>query len=137
MKETDDMPLDERSAPAPGVHIGAALRVFCFCVFIGAVSVGYLYQKNQLETLGREIRAKEKELDRLKKLNELNRDKLARMQTHRYLDMKVKQLRLGLVEPREEQILRLEEAPYASVPRESARRYVRRSAGAEVAQSLR
>ncbi len=128
------MPFDGRSAPVEGVRVGTALRVFCFCLFVGAACVGYLYQKNQLETIGREIRQKEQELDRLKRLNELNRDKLARMQTHRYLDMKVKQLRLGLAEPREEQILRLEEASYASVSRDSDRRYVRRSAGAEVAR---
>lgn len=134
MKETDELPLDERSLPTQGVQIATALRVFCFCVFVGASSVGYLYQKNQLENLGREIQAKELKLEQLRRQNERNQDLLARMQTHRYLDMRVKQLRLGLAEPREEQILRLEETPYASAPRAADRRYVRRGARPEVAR---
>lgn len=124
----------ERTARNAGVEIGHALRVLCLCLFVGAASVGYLYQKNQLENLGEEILSKELRLRQLKQENSDDQEKLAWMQTHRYLDGRVKQLRLGLVEPREEQILRLEETLYTSVPQASDRRYVRRKSGAEDAR---
>ncbi|MGY8653857.1 MAG: hypothetical protein ACKVJX_09565 [Verrucomicrobiia bacterium] len=124
---------NERTARNTGVEIGHALKVFCFCLFVGAASVGYLYQKNQLEKLGNEISDKELRLNQLKQENADDQEELAWRQTHRYLDKRVQQLGLGLVEPREEQILRLEETLYTSVPQTSDRRYVRRRSGAEEA----
>lgn len=128
------MTANERTARNGGVEIGHALRVFCLCLFVGAASVGYLYQKNQLENLGHEIQRKELRLDQLKRENADDQEKLAWMQTHRYIDKRVQQMGLGLVEPREEQILRLEETMYTSVPQTSDRRYVRRGSGAEDAR---
>lgn len=125
------MTANERAPRNGGVEIGHALKVFCLCLFVGAASVGYLYQKNQLENLGDEILSKELRLRQLKQENADDQEKLAWMQTHRYLDKRVQQLGLGLVEPREEQILRLEETLYTSVPQASDRRYVRRKSGAE------
>lgn len=124
---------NERIPRNGGVEIGHALKVFCLCLFVGAASVGYLFQKNQLEKLGHEIFDKELRLKQLKQENVDDQEILARMQTHRYIDKRVQQLGLGLVEPREEQILRLEETSYTSVPQTSDRRYVRRRSGAEEA----
>lgn len=115
-----------------GVAVAPALAVFCFCLFAGVAAVGYLYQKNQLETLGREIRYKEIHLEDLKAENEKLADLLTRYQTPRYLDMAVKRERLGLVEPREEQILRLEETQHSEPAQISERRWVRRRSAAGV-----
>lgn len=111
------------------VRIGQIARLVLVCLFAGMVAVGYLWQKNEIDQLGREIRAREIKLERLRRANEQYRNELAELQSPQYLDFRVRQLELGLVEPAESQILRLYEAPASEGSLSVDGRLVKRSFG--------
>lgn len=94
----------------PGVK--AAL----ICLLLGGSAIGYVYQKNQLIELGKQIQKGEQ---RLKVLNDQNAQlarSLSTLQSTFYLEQRVKQLNLGLVQPAQSQILTIVEVP-ANAPR--------------------
>jgi len=94
----------------PGVK--AAL----ICLLLGGSAIGYVYQKNQLIELGKQIQKGEQ---RLKVLNDQNAQlarSLSTLQSTFYLEQRVKQLNLGLVQPAQSQILTIVEVA-ANAPR--------------------
>jgi hypothetical protein len=79
------------------------------CLFIGGSGVGYVWQKAGIDQLGREIKARETKLRGLINKNEAGRRQLAAMQSPPVLEMRNKELNLGLVMPQPGQVLRLVE----------------------------
>jgi hypothetical protein len=100
-----------RKNETAGVRFGPAIKAFLLCLCIAGSGIGYVWQKNQIYSLGKEIKARETKLLELKRLNKLRGDQLAQMRSPRVIDARVKELRLGLVPPQPDQVVRMVELP--------------------------
>jgi hypothetical protein len=89
------------------VRFGPALKAFVLCLLIGGTGVGYVWQKNQIYELGKQIRLREQRLNLLTKQNRELRGLAAMMRLPRSLEPRIK--KLGLVAPDASQIWRLTE----------------------------
>jgi len=115
-----------------GLRLGPLVKVVFVCLFIGGFGVGYVWQKAAIEQLGRDIKHRETQLDGLKKKNEAMKNQLASMQSPPVLEMRIKELNLGLDMPDPRQVLWLAEPLPATVAGD-ARQY---AAGQSVKRSL-
>lgn len=93
------------------MRFGPAIKAFLLCLFIAGSGIGFVWQKNQIYSLGKEIKARETKLIELKRLNKLRGDQLSQMRSPRVIDARVKELRLGLVPPQPDQVVRMVELP--------------------------
>jgi len=91
------------------IRFGPALKAFLLCLLIVGAALGYLWQKQQINELGQQIRKRELRLTELQKQNEKLRGQLAWMHSPAFLQGRVKELNLGLVPPLPSQIWYLEE----------------------------
>ena len=91
------------------VRFGPALKAFVLCLLIGGSGIGYVWQKNQIYELGRQIRQREQRLKMLADQNDKLRTAAAMMRLGGNLEMRIKKLNLGLVMPDGSQIWRLTE----------------------------
>lgn len=111
-----------RKNQSAAVRFGPALKAFLLCLFIGGSGVGYVWQKNQIYELGRQIKTRENHLKELQVQNEKSRRQIAMLHSPQYIEMRIKELNLGLVQPQPNQIWRMvepssEASGVASVPR--------------------
>ena len=106
-----------RKNQSAAVRFGAALKVFLLCFFIGGSAVGYVWQKNQIFALGRQIKQGEQKLEELRRQTKFASDQLAYLRSPGVLEARVKELKLGLVSPQPEQVLRLTDVSSGSVVR--------------------
>lgn len=100
-----------RKNEAAGVRFGPAIKALLLCLFVAGAGIGYVWQKSQINSLGKEIKDREIKLAELKRQNKLRTDQLAQMRSPRVIDARVKELNLGLVPPQPEQVVRLVELP--------------------------
>src|SRR5438045_205357 len=98
-----------RKYRSAALRFGPALKAFLLCLFIGGSGVGYVWQKNQLFELGRQIKQRELRLTTLSGQNEKLKKQLATMRSPAFLEGRIKDLNLGLVQPQPGQIWRLPE----------------------------
>jgi len=105
-----------RKAESAAVRFGPAIKAFLLCFLIGSTGVGYVWQKNQIHQLGREIKERETRLAELQRQNKTRADQLAALVSPPALDARVKRLNLGLVQPPLSQIVRLVETPIQPAP---------------------
>ena len=106
-----------RKSQSAAIRFGPALKAFLLCLLIGGSGVGYVWQKNQILELGRQFKKQETTLVDLKNQNEKMRRQLASLRSPAMVEQRVKELNLGLVLPRENQILRLPEpTSFAAAP---------------------
>jgi TolA-binding protein len=89
------------------IRFGPALKAFLLCLLIGGAGVGYVWQKNQIYQLGQQIRKSELRLAELEGLNEKLKKQLAMMRSPQFLEMRIKELNLGLAAPQAAQVWRL------------------------------
>src|ERR1043166_10316397 len=87
-----------RKYQSAAIRFGPALKAFLLCLFIGGVGVGYVWQKQQISELGRQIARREQQLASLQDQNEKLKTQLAMMRSQTYLEARIKQLNLGLVQ---------------------------------------
>src|SRR3989442_1776702 len=99
-----------------GARFGPALKAFILCLLLGGTGVGYVWQKNQLYDLGIQKGQRETKLGNLEIENERLRKQLASMRGPKYLEARIRDLKLGLAPPLPSQIWRLTE-PAREVPR--------------------
>jgi cell division protein FtsB len=99
------------------VRFVPAMKAALICALIGVSAIGYVYQKNQIFDLGRQIQAREKRLAELKDSNAKLQKALLTMQSSTLLERRVKELHLGLVQPAQTQILTILEVPAHSLPK--------------------
>jgi len=71
--------------------------------------VGYVWQKNQIYELGKQIKQREQRLNMLEQQGEKWRKQLATMQTVQSLEDSIKRLNLGLAQPQMSQRWQLAE----------------------------
>jgi uncharacterized protein HemX len=98
-----------RKYQSAGVRFGPALNALILCVIIGGAGVGYVWQKSQINELGRQIGQREQRLKELKTQNEKLSDQLAVLRSPAKLDQRLRELNLGLVMPQPNQVWRLAE----------------------------
>ena len=94
----------------PGVKAAA------LCLLLGGSAIGYVYQKNQLIELGRQTQRCEHQLQALCEKNDRVEKQLRTLQSPKWLDDRVKELKLGLVQPVQSQIMTIIEVPATAAP---------------------
>ncbi len=102
------MAKNRKNASAP-FRFSAAVKALFICLLIGGIAVGYVEQQKRLYVLGGQYGELEVKLDRLRRENAGRARILDMLQSPAELEARVKQMNLGLMPPRPEQILRLEE----------------------------
>ena len=98
-----------RKTQSTAIRLVPALKAFFLCLLIGGAGVVYVWQKNQILELGRQITKREARLDQLQWENKKRRELLAHLQLPQRLEERVRQLRLGLALPRPGQTIYLAE----------------------------
>jgi uncharacterized protein HemX len=100
-----------RKYRSAAIRFGPALKAFLLCLLIGGAGVGYVWQKEQISRLGRQIKQKEQQLEALVELNEKQRRHLATLRSPQVLEMRIRELKLDLAPPNLQQVWRLPEPP--------------------------
>jgi len=112
-----------RKYQSAAIRFGPVLKAFLLCLLIGGSGVGYVWQKDQIYQLGRQIKKRELRLAELADQNEKLRKQLATMRSPRFLEWRIQELGLGLMPPQPAQVWRLTE-PARDWPRpEGERQY--------------
>ncbi len=91
------------------VRFGPALKAVFICLITCSLGMGYVWQKQQINRLGQQIKEREMALDKLHRENKRRGDNLAYLLSPQQLDFKLRQLRLDLIVPLPEQIVVLQE----------------------------
>jgi len=99
------------------VRFVPAMKAALICLLLGGSAIGYVYQKNQIYELGRQIQKSEQRLSTLRDGNAKLQKSLLTLQSAVYLEQRVKQLNLGLIQPAQSQILTLVEVPPTAAPK--------------------
>ena len=102
-----------RKNQAAEIRFGPVLKVVLLCALICGSALGYVWQKNQIDRLGAQIRDREKSLATLKRDNENLGGQIALLNSPVVLDRRAKELKLGLAPAMPQQVVRLAEMPSA------------------------
>ena len=105
-----------RKNQSAAIRFGPALKAILLCLIIGGSGVGYVWQKNQIDELGQQIKKRELRLSELREQNEKLKKQLALLRTPVWLEGRAKELNLGLGPPHPAQIRRLVE-PEPDMPK--------------------
>src|SRR5690349_242769 len=114
-----------RKSQSAATRFGPALKACLLCLLIGGSGVGYVWQKEQINRLGRDIRGREHALQVLEDQTEVLRKQLANLRSPQYLEPRTKEL--GLAAPQQSQILRLNEPVPQAPRRDSVPQYASRN----------
>ena len=87
-----------------------AVKAASICLVTCGLGLGYVWQKQQIAQLGKEIKGHEMRLEGLGKENKELGDTLAQLKSPKVLDQLVEQWHLDLVMPRPHQVVVLEES---------------------------
>jgi len=91
------------------LRFGPALKAFALCALFGGASLGYVWQRSQIDQLGRQMEAAEIKRAELRAQNAKLRDRLAELQSPEQLQKKLVDLKLGLVPPSPRDVWRVPE----------------------------
>ena len=91
------------------LRVGTVSRSVLTCVCIAAVGLAYVWEKNQIYRLGDEIKKREAAASDADKRNKMLAAQLAQLKSPALLESRCQQYGLGLVAPREQQMVRLTE----------------------------
>src|ERR1051326_6768369 len=117
-----------RKYKSAGLRFGPALKAFLLCLLIGGSGVAYVWQKNQIYELGKQIKGRELRLAGLHDQNEKLEKQLGTMRLPGYLEARIQALNLGLVQPQLSQVWRLGEPLRENVPPDDGRSELRQLA---------
>ena len=106
-----------RKYQSAAIRFGPALKAFLLCLLIGGSGVGYVWQKDQISQLGKQIRARERQRTGLVDQNAKLSKQLGAMRSPPYLEKRIQELGLGLLPPQPAQVWRLSE-PVCDLPRQ-------------------
>jgi hypothetical protein len=98
-----------RKYRSAAIRFGPALKAFLLCLIIGGSGVGYVWQKNQIYELGKQIKQREQRLIGLDQQGEKLKKQLATMRTVQSLEDSIKKLNLGLGQPQMSQVWHIPE----------------------------
>src|ERR1035437_4934208 len=102
-----------RKNQAAEIRFGPVLKVVLLCSLIGGSAIGYVWQKNQIDRLGMQIREREKSLAKMKRDNENLGNQISFLHSPVMIDRRAKALNLGLAPAQPLQVVRLAETPSA------------------------
>lgn len=105
-----------RKAEPASVRFGPAIKAFLLCVLIGSTGVGYVWQRGQIDQLGKDITQREKRLADLQRDNRIRADRLAALLSPPQLEARVKMFNLNMAPAMESQKVRLVETPVNTAP---------------------
>jgi cell division protein FtsB len=100
------MKLNRKKEP---LRVGTVGRLVLACVCIAIAGVAYVWQKNQIYRLGDDLRKREAAVSAAEKRNTMLAAQLAQLKSPTLLEARCQQYGLGLVAPREQQMVRLPE----------------------------
>ncbi len=98
-----------RKNQAAAIRFGPALKAVLLCVCLGGSGLGYVWQKAVIDEIGQEIKKREVRLRQIEDQNVKLRQQLATMRSDRVLEVRIKDLNLGLEMPQPSQVWRLPE----------------------------
>ena len=98
-----------RKTGKTAVRFGPALKAVLICLVTCSLGLGYVWQKQQINTLGEQIKENEINLEELRRENKRRGDRLSFLMSPQQLDARLRQLNLDLEVPRPEQIVVLVE----------------------------
>ena len=87
------------------VRFGPALKAVFICLVTCSLGLGYVWQKQQINTLGKQIKENEINLEELRRENKRRGDRLSFLMSPQQLDVRLRQLNLNLEVPVPEQIV--------------------------------
>jgi len=93
------------------LRVGPVLLAVTLCALFAGLGVGYVWYKDQISILGRQVREDEQTLAMLQRENTTRREQLGTLSSSLALEQSVKKLNLGLGPPALSQIVRLIDAP--------------------------
>ena len=96
-----------RKNQAAAIRFAPALKASFLCLLIGGSAIGYVWQKNQIDRLGKQIVEREKHLIQLKHENESLQNQMSMLHSPVKLDQRAKELNLGLSPASPTQVVRL------------------------------
>ncbi len=105
-----------RKKQSTAERFGPAIKAFLLCLLICGSGLGYVWQKQQIVALGRQIKQGETRLEELRRENKQRGDALAWLRSPQALDARSRELNLNLVLPRPEQVVLLVEQLIQSQP---------------------
>jgi len=91
------------------IRFGPAVKAFLLCLLIAGSSLGYVWQKSQIDDLGQQIRKRELRLKDLQVQNDKLHRQLVAMRSPQYLQERIKEMNLGLVPSQPSQVWYLKE----------------------------
>ena len=95
-----------RNRKRESLHSGVVAKSLLACLYFAAIGMGYVWNKNQIYRLGDEIKRREAELAAIEKRNTVLAAQLAHLKSPAQLEARSQQYALGLVAPRDSQIVR-------------------------------
>ena len=116
-----------RKSQSAAIRFGPVLKVVLLCSLIGGSAIGYVWQKSQIDRLGKLQLEREKNLVKIKRDNESLANQISILHSPVMLDRRAKELNLGLAPAQPQQVVRFAESPPASEPN-SPRQFARRPA---------
>ena len=119
-----------RKHQSAAIRFGPALKAFLLCLIIGGSGVGYVWQKSQIDELGRQIKKRETRLAELQDRNKKLRDQLAILRSPAELDVRAR--KLGLGQPQTAQVWRLTEPVAPAVVEPGPQQVAARQAHADL-----
>ena len=87
------------------MRFGPAFKAVIICLVTCSLGLGYVWQKQQINTLGEKIKKNEIRLEDLSRENKLRKDTLASLTSPQNLDTRLRKFNLDLEVPRPEQIV--------------------------------
>jgi cell division protein FtsB len=91
------------------LRFGTVARSIVTCTCVAVIGLAYVWQKNQIYKLGDELKRREATLAASEKRNTMLAAQLAQLKSPSLLEARCQQYNLGLVAPRENQMVRLYE----------------------------
>ena len=125
----------KRKHQSAAAWFGPALYALLLCVLLAGSAIGYVWEKSEINRLGRQISQSESRLKQMRNDNQRLSDQLAILSSPPMLDRRARELNLGLVPAQPAQIWRLPE-PAAAPPEKNPapRQLAARQDGAPLAE---
>jgi hypothetical protein len=117
-----------RKHESAAIRFGPTLKALLLCLLIGGAGVGYVWQKDQIYQLGRQIKQKEMRVRELADQNQKLRNRRIELLAIGNLEKQIKELNLGLVRPEPAQVWRLPEPSREPPVPNAAQQYAARAA---------
>jgi cell division protein FtsB len=111
-----------RNNQSPVIRFVPALKAAFLCLVITGSAVGYVWQKGEIEHLGRQKHQREEQLQKLTLNNQRLGDQIAILHSPIMLDQRMKELNSGLVPLVPSQVVHLMEPALTPAPGESGQR---------------